>query len=234
MKNTKYSQVHIKRITLFFAFLFCLMNLGCADPVTAIINHNIKKDNEQAIQRDGILLTEHLNMIAKLRAEGDPMGDYLWARANEDKFVPNAITDTETLKKMYQTAATKGSLDAANKVGLMTFNEGGISNAGYSKSTETQKREKEIIWRKGLELLEQSTAKQCYYWGIVLDGMANRRCLKPVVTLNQVWPQFRDGFGYPKDQDLMLKWREKAASCEVFLRNQTVDFYYNRKFSACR
>lgn len=216
-------------VTIFMSLL-----IGCAPPVGSIINQAIRDDNTRAVQRDKVLLAEHLKLIETLRAAGDPMGDYLWAEANEHQLVPNFVTDPVALKQLYQTAAYKGSLDASNKVGLITFSEGAIGGNRYAQSTDAEKQQKEIIWRKGLAVLEESTARQCFYWGIILDGMANRRCLRPVVVARQIWPKFRDGFGYPKDSDLAQYWREKRDTCDVFLAQQSPDFFLFRAFPTCR
>lgn len=209
---------------------------GCVAPpnVGAIMSESIRKSEEGATQRDKALLAQHLKLIEKLRAEGDPMGEYLWVEANEHQLVPNAVTERGALKRLYQAAADKGSIDAQHKVGLMTFYEGAIGNAGYAKSTEKERQEKAIQWRAGLDLLEKSTAKQCFHWGIVLDGMANRHCLRPVVVARQIWPKFRDGFGYPKDTALADAWKQRRDECDAYLAKQDPFFFYGRKFPACR
>lgn len=209
---------------------------GCVAPpnVGAIMSESIRKSEEGATQRGKALLAQHLKLIEKLRAEGDPMGDYLWAKANEDELIPNAVVEPGALKRLYQAAADKGSIDAQHKVGLLTFYEGAVVNGRYSTSTENERKEKEVKWRNGLEILEKSTAQQCFYWGIALDGMANQHCLLPVVVARWVWPNFRDGFAYPKDAALADAWRERRDECDAYLAKQDPFFFYGRKFPACR
>lgn len=224
----------VNRVLLVVASLGALS--GCVAPtnVGTIIHESIRKSEEAATQRGQTLLAQHLKLIDKLRAEGDPMGDYLWAKANEDELVPNAVTETVALLRLYQVAADKGSVDALHKVGLLTFYEGAIGNGQYRTSTETERKEKEVKWRKGLEILEKSTAQQCFYWGIALDGMANQHCLRPVIVARWVWPNFRDGFAYPKDAALADAWRERRDQCDAYLAKQDAFFFYGRKFPACR
>lgn len=225
---------------IFFRLIFCgvlfigMLATGCADPVMGIINHGNRQAAESATERGKTLLEEHLKLIEKLRSEGDPMGDYLWAEANEHGLVPNAIQDPEQLNALYEKAAVKGSVDAQNKVALLTFLQGAAWGGTYNSISAAEKAEKEIVWRKGLEMLEASTAQQCYYWGVIMDGMANRWCMKPVTAADTVWPKFRDGFAYPKDQALREYWAKRGATCDLYLNGQGPEFFYNRKFPACR
>jgi hypothetical protein len=207
---------------------------GCAEPTGKIISDAVRQSDQRAVQRENVLLAEHMALIDKLRAEGDPMGEYLWVRANDDQFIPNPIKDRPTIKKMYEAAAAKGSIDAAHKAALMSFFDGASLGGSYARISEAERAQKALVWRQALVELEAATAQQCYHWGIVLDGMANRRCLRPVVTAGKVWPKFRDGAAYPKDKSLQSTWSAKDDVCLAFLDKQPPQFFFNRKFPACR
>lgn len=207
---------------------------GCVAPpnVGAIMSESIRKSEEGATQRGKALLAQHLKLIEKLRAEGDPMGEYLWVEANEHQLVPNAEKDRAKLRAMYQAAANKGSIDAQLKVGIFTFQDGALWQ--YQTAPEETKRAKNLAWREGLATLEKAIPHQCFYWGVMLDGMANQQCLRPVNAAARVWPEFRDGRSYPADSDLTETWRKKGNECDAYLAKQDPFFFYGRKFPACR
>lgn len=221
------------------ALILGLFSTGCSGPVTSVINQSIRSDEARATKNQNTLLAAHMKLIDKLRAEGDPIGDYLWVKANEDKFVPNAITDRSTLIQMYGAAAAKGSVDAEIRMGLLTFYEGSAMGSGFQKDkyqslSDSEKKQKEQLWRKGLDIMDKATAKRCYYWAVVLDGMANRSCLRPATPAMYVWYEFRDGWSYPKDNSLLSYWKAKEESCQVFLNSQRGTYFLNPKLPTCR
>jgi len=65
-----------------------------------------------------------LEEIAKLQAEGHPLGEYMWIEANELGMVPEPVQDRQRLTEMYQAAAAKGSIDAGIVAGIRRFREG--------------------------------------------------------------------------------------------------------------
>lgn len=205
---------------------------GCASSVGALISQSVYDSDQRAMSRGKELLTEHLKLIEKLRAEGDPMGEYLWTRANADAWVDNPIKDPLVLKTMYENAAAKGSVDAQHMVGLMLF-DGSSSRSGVCTDCPVLKPE-DRDWHKGLAIIEDATKKQCFYWGIVLDGMANRSCLTPVVTAGKVWPKFRDGRIFEKNPDTLALWKQMEDTCDAKLKLLPISYFFTQKFAACR
>jgi len=83
-----------------FSLFVAIVGLtACAPPVGYIIKEANHRNDARAAERGKSLLAEHLKMVDELRAEGDPMGDYLWTRANADRLIPNPISDPLVLKK---------------------------------------------------------------------------------------------------------------------------------------
>lgn len=205
--------------------------VGCAPSVGSILMEANRQDNERAIARGKGLLAEHLKLIEKLRAEGDPMGDYLWTQANADAWVPNPIKDPLVLKKMYEDAAAKGSVDSQHVLGLMLF-DGATSRTECVGCPVLKAEDRD--WRKGLSTIEEASKKQCFYWGIVLDGMAGRSCLIPMVPAREIWPNFRDGTGVPKSDEQASRWNEMKLACQAQIKALPIRFFFSQKFPACR
>lgn len=205
---------------------------ACTPPVGYIIKEANRQNDARAVERGKGLLAEHLKMVDKLRAEGDPMGDYLWTRANADRLIPNPISDPLVLKKMYEEAASKGSVDAQHALGLMLFN-GSSTPSGFCTTCPVLKPEDRNP-QLGVELIDKASAKQCFYWSVELDGMANRQCLTPVVTALYVWPKYRDGRVVSQSADEAARWKQIELSCRAELKNLSPQFFAQQKFPACR
>jgi hypothetical protein len=204
---------------------------ACAPPVGRIIMEANRQNDERAVERGKGLLAQHLQLIDKLRAEGDPMGDYLWTQANADKWVENPIQDPLVLEQMYEAAAAKGSVDAEHVLGVMLFN--GVSSRNVCYTCPVLKPEDRNPQR-GLEMIERASAKQCFYWGIQLDGMANRHCLTPVVTAGTIWPKYRDGRLVEQDTAQAERWRQMELTCQATLQKLPPQFFIHQRFPACR
>lgn len=208
--------------------------VGCAPSVGSIIMEANRQDSERATARGKDLLAEHLKLIEKLRAEGDPMGDYLWTRANADAWVPNPIKDPLVLKKMYEDAAAKGSVDAQHVLGLMLFLGGASQTAGANpQGPLLSKNDRDPF--KGMAMIEEASKKQCWHWTVLIagGGSSGRYCLMPEIAAGRIWPKFRDGFMLPKNAASLKQWRELDESCEATIRALPPTFF-NQKFPACR
>jgi hypothetical protein len=213
--------------------LLAIACLGaCATPVGSLIKEANRQNDTRAVERGKGLLAEHLKMVDKLRAEGDPMGDYLWTRANADRLIPNPISDPLVLKKMYEEAAGKGSVDAEHVLGVMLFS-GSSTPSGFCTNCPVLKPEDRNP-QLGVEMIDKATAKQCFYWSVELDSMANRQCLTPVVTALYVWPNFRDGTLVQKDAAQAARWRQLELVCREKLQKLPPQFFFQQKFAACR
>jgi len=216
-----------------FSLVVAIVGLtACAPPVGYIIKEANHQNDARAVERGKSLLAEHLKMVDKLRAEGDPMGDYLWTRANADRLIPNPISDPLVLKKMYEDASKKGSTDAQHVLGLMLLN-GSSTPSGFCLDCPVLKPEDRNP-ELGIELISKASEKQCFYWSVELDGMANQQCLTPVVTALYVWPNFRDGTLVPKDAVQATRWKQLKLSCAEKLQKLPPQFFFQQKFPACR
>lgn len=207
--------------------------VGCAPSVGSIFMEANRQDNERAIARGKGLLVEHLMLIEKLRAEGDPMGDYLWARANADAWVPNPIKDPLVLKKMYEDAAAKGSVDAQHVLGLMLITGSSSPYGGGRSDTPVLSVNSRNI-SLGLATVEHAAARQCWYWEPVIAGVSNTGCLQPVVSAGRIWPKFRDGGIVEKNTNLLSRWKQLEDSCDTKLKSLSTAFFFTQKFPACR
>ena len=195
----------------------------------AVVNTTIRAANQadaaRMRSRGNTLLSKHLKMIDELRAKGDPLGDYLWVVANSNDWVDNAEHDAEKLFDMYQAAAGKGSNDALVAMGVMLFSGMPVPNPVGGKKGGPYPREK-MDMKKGLELIEQGTRDRCFYWEPVIQTITSHNCLRPVIAANKVWPKFRDGFLWPKDETLMNYWKAKRDRCEQ-------DLGYRQAYARC-
>lgn len=205
--------------------LVCAALLVLAGCVTAIANHF---DQAAASSRGKQLLQSHLEMIEHMRARNDPMGDYLWAQANADSWVPNPEKDPLLIKKMYEDAAAKGSIDAEHVLGLMLID--GSSSRNICMKCPVLKPEDRNP-QLGLQILEKAIKKQCFYWGIRIDGMAKRQCLTPVTSAGDVWPNLRDGAVFAKNLDEAKRWKAMEDSCIADLKRS---YLSSNNFPVCR
>lgn len=181
-------------------------------------------DASQTRSRGNHLLEKHLKMIKDLQAKGDPLGDYWWVVANAKGWVDNPEHDPEKLYAMYQAAAEKGSPDAKVAMGVMLLNGSPTPNAtGGGKPLPRDKRD----MRRAIELIEQGTRERCWYWEPIVQTISSENCLRPINAAKIVWPEFRDGYLWPKDEALMNYWKVKRDQCEQ-------DPAYRRAEARCR
>jgi hypothetical protein len=73
---------------------------------------------------------------------------------------------------------------------------------------------KESAWKEGVRLVEQETARRCFYFKTYIFAPHQKRCLSPRIAADDIWPHFRDGGGYPKDKVLRDYWYDKAIACQ--------------------
>ena len=97
---------------------------GCSSVVQSTIGTANQIDQSRDRQRLSGLLGEHIRDVKQMQAQGNPMGDYLWAYANENSLIPDAEKDPERITAMYQAAADKGSVDARVKLAVRRFHQG--------------------------------------------------------------------------------------------------------------
>ena len=214
------------------AFLVAVVT-ACAPPVDRIISEQVRSSDQRAIARGKVLLEEHLRFVARLRSEGDPLGDYLWTRAHADGWIENAITDPIRLKKMYEEAAARGSVDAKHVLGLMLIFGGASQTSGANpKGPVLEIKDRDS--KRGMSLIEAASKEQCWYWTPYLAGVSGTRCLVPEVSATQIWPEFRDGHAFPNDDVLARYWREKRDQCRVLLQKRQPIFLVRDDFPVCK
>lgn len=207
-------QSHPSGLRVGLIVLLTALLAGCG----ALVGTTIVTANNAEISRDharlGNLVTAYLESVKELQAKGDPMGDYLWVRANEDGLVENPIKDPKIIIQMYADAATKGSEDAQIVLAIKRFYEGQPRHFNYGRTPE-EMAIKEPVWRDGLGKLERATQQRCYYLKPYIFAPHNKRCLAPRVAADDIWPSFRNGYSYPKDPSLRDYWYDKAIACDA-------------------
>jgi hypothetical protein len=132
----------IRRWIICFAGVMGLSGCGAMVAGTFTAANQLDQARDKARRND--LAAQHLDDIKQRQAKGDPLGDYLWAEANEKQIVPNAIQDPATIRRLYQVAADKGSVDAKLVLAVKQFKEGSYPMTGL----------------KGIEIHEQVTKQQ--------------------------------------------------------------------------
>ncbi len=196
------------------ALLFASILSGCGTVVGTTINVANKIDQDQYRSRLSDLVAAHLQWVKALQAKGDPMGDYLWVKANEDGMVDAPIQDQQVLTQMYTVAAEKGSVDAQIMLGLRQFFAGSDTHR-WDDGIVAKYDSRATIMQDGLKRIERASQKQCWYYTPYIFPRFNKRCLTPVVAATKPWLAFRDGYVYPKDEALRDYWKQKRDACEA-------------------
>jgi len=197
----------------FLSILLVLMLAGCGAVVGTTINTANKIEQSRDRGRLNDLVAAHLKWVKELQAKGDPMGDYLWAKANEDGMVDNPIKDPKIITQMYVDAAAKGSVDAQIRLGLKQF-FAGSSTHRWDDGIVTKFNSRASIMQDGLKRIEQATQKQCWFYTPYIFPPQNKLCLTPAIAAIDPWAAFRDGYVYPKDDALRDYWKQKRDACE--------------------
>ena len=115
---------------------------GCSSVVQSTMGAANQMDQSRDRQKLSGLLGDHIREVKQMQAQGNPMGDYLWAYANEMGLIPDAEKDPERITAMYQAAADKGSADARVKLALRKFNQGALLK--LSKESLVRRRQNAI------------------------------------------------------------------------------------------
>lgn len=116
-----------------FLIMLALANIflaGCETIVNSTIATANRIDQARDQERRSDLLAQHLDDIRALQVKGDPLGDYLWAEANDNKIVKNAIQNPETIQQLYEVAADRGSVDARLVLAIKKFKQGAYPRLG--------------------------------------------------------------------------------------------------------
>ena len=203
-------------LTLYALLLAALLPLGGCAVGEAVVGTTIAAANQADAaatrQRGNSLLDLRLREIDALRAKGDPLGEYQWVYANAMGWVDNPVTDPEALLAMYLAAADKGSSDARVAAGVMLVARTATPfGDGRAKLLPPEKRDT----ARGLALIEVGTRERCWYWEPIIMTLRSQNCLRPIDPARTVWPNFRDGIWWPKDEAAMRVWKARDEQCEA-------------------
>jgi hypothetical protein len=166
---------------------------------------------------------QQIDIIKRLQADGNPMGDYLFAVANAEKWWPeNPITDPLVIQGIYEKAAARGSSDAMIALGrMLIFGDptppGGGSSLSYLKFEQRDAK-------KGLDYIRKGISTRCFY--VVPNPDFNQQCFSQFSPAREIGIAFRDGFQVmdkngkmitliQKNQQLSDYWYKEDASCEA-------------------
>ncbi|SPA18615.1 exported hypothetical protein [Cupriavidus taiwanensis] len=202
-----------------------LLLAGCGAIVSGTTSTANSLDQAATRERITKLRAEQIEQIRSLQAQGDPMGDYLFALANAEGWIgEHRISDPVAIRDLYQKAADNGSSDAMIALGLMLFDGRGAPQ--YTKGVYLPREQQDM--KRGLEWLERGMKSRCSYAQPLYNAMAsvNKQCLVFRSPARWVWPAFRDGrtrrnldgsFTYvlKPDAERERYWREKNAACEA-------------------
>jgi hypothetical protein len=164
---------------------------------------------------------QQIDIIKRLQANGNPMGDYLFAVANAEKWWPeNPITDPLVIQGIYAKAAARGSSDAMIALGMMLIFGRPAPGGAEIEYLDLEQRD----LQKGLDYIEKGTSIRCFYIQPNLDF--NQQCFSQFSPSGWVGTKFRDGFQVQnkdgkmitliqKNQKLSDYWYKKETSCEA-------------------
>lgn len=193
-----------------------LAGCGAVVGTTIVAANNAEQSRDRA--RLGNLVTAYLESVKELQAKGDPMGDYLWAeaneKANETHWITPPIQDPKIITQMYVDAAAKGSVDAQIVLGIRQLLAGSDPHR-WDDYIVTEFASRTSIMQDGLKRIEQASQKQCWYYKPYIFPPQNKRCLTPVVAASTPWNAFRHGYLYPKDDALRDYWKQKFDACKA-------------------
>lgn len=196
---------------------------ACGAMIGGTIDLANRADQSSTRERIKALRAKQVEYMRALQAQGDPLGDYLFALANaEDWIGENRITDPVAISDLYRAAADRGSSDAMIALGLMLFdgrstpqNTGGVYLPLSLRDVD-----------RGLAWVEKGMKIRCAYTTARYNASAsvNSQCFVLISPAGAVWPKFRDG----------MRRRNADGSLSVILRpNSEQEGYWRSKDEAC-
>ncbi len=181
-----------------------------------------KADPAPHSNRTEDILADYQRAVKSLQAQGDPLGDYLWAKVNEDKKVDAPINDPALIKKMVADAAARGSIDAQVLLAVRRFQEAATPNFRIADG-QFMPGPSEAQWRPALESLDKASQQQCFY----RIPVYSKACATPINIAKVHVARFFNGQDLPKDHELADSWKKKAQICEA-------DPLYQEALNRCR
>lgn len=170
---------------------------GCdilgAPAVTAMHLANVQ-DRANTGRRAEKLWDQQRQNVRDLQAEGNPMGDYLYALGNLQGWIDDT-KDPIKIRDLLEKAAGNGSSDANIVLGIFYF-----SGVVPDRFTNTPiKLPKELRDRDlGLRLIREGIAVRCTYAEPAVDVYGNRAYMRYVSGAEWIWLRYRDGV-YERD-----------------------------------
>lgn len=218
--RTSYKRLVCAAISLALLISVSGCQVAAVPVVTAMHVANVA-DRHAASKRAEKLWDQQLAEIREMQAQGDPMGDYLYALGNIQGWNRDT-SDPLQIRDLLAKAAREGSSDAMIVLGIFYFS-GALPSAYFGKSAIWLPEEQRSVER-GLELIRAGMRTRCTYAEPVVDSYSNRAYLRYVSAASRVWPVFRDGKNgrdasgnfYPiieKDPRLEAEWHSLDMKC---------------------
>jgi hypothetical protein len=126
--------------------------------------------------------------MREMQAQGDPMGDYLYALGNDQGWIQDT-RDPLQIRDLLAKAAQEGSSDAKIVLGIFYY-VGAIPVQG---SRSIWLPDELIDHQKGLQLIRDGMQVRCTYAEPVVSAYSNRAYLRYVSAASRIWPYYRDG-----------------------------------------
>lgn len=188
--------------------------MGLMSACSPVINGIITTGNSASIQRSHDktekAIEEYVATITRLKDAGDPRGKFLWAQANDFKWIVGSTHDPEILIPIYEDAARSGSLDARI---LLTIRDIRLTSfklkVGGDESDALLSRMK-----KRLNDLKVLTDGRCWFQSPYVVPGYGGICLGGVSAAGRVWPAIRDTADFPGKGDIVEDWRLRDLSCQ--------------------
>jgi hypothetical protein len=171
---------------------------GCYPAFTSAVstyNDAVASSVKAEHNRDNSALA---SWIKGLQVAGDPLGDYYWARLNENIWFKDHAIEDYQIRKFYESAAARGVEDAKLVLALKEFRS--AKKDGY-----------EPLWQKKLQDLDNISEKQCWFREPHVSLAKNELCVWRVTIASEVLEQF---IYARKPSDPLDYWRQKNQACK--------------------
>jgi hypothetical protein len=174
-----------------------LLLSGCYELFTTAVNsYNDAVISREMAQRDRDN-SALASWIKGLQQAADPLGDYYWARLNENSRLKEHAIEKYQVREFYEAAAARGVEDAKLVLALKEFR-----SAKESRD--------EILWSKKLQDLDYISQKQCWYREPRVSLAKNELCVRRVAVTDEVLHEF---IYSTKHSDIRDYWRKKNQTC---------------------
>ncbi len=189
--------------------------------VTAMHVANVMDQKSVGAKADKLWEQQRAN-VRELQANGDPMGDYLYALGNAQGWIEE-VKDPQKIVEIFEKAIAEGSGDAQLALGVYYFvGKVPFPYGSANNSIGLPERDRE----RGLQLVREGLKSQCSYAQPIVNARSNRACMKYYSAAYDIWPTYRDGLSrqnengqwetvVSKNPALADEWRKIDEACEV-------------------